>query len=130
MVFWNGVKDEETLMKYLEKGLISNTVEMVLACKDSHSSECSCPYDFCCESIRSTVLTLRLKREFYEAVERGDKLIEYRDATPYWEVRMRGKKFVRFFLGYPPRTVEPIIRLIEKVVCVGDQYHIHLVKPD
>ena len=131
MVVWNGVKDEETLLKYQEQGLISNTEQMVLACEESPSFMCgSCPHELSCKSIRSTVLTLRLKREFYDAIERLEKLIEYRNATPYWAKRIKGKKFVRFFLGYPPCTEKPIIRLIKKVVQVGDQYRIHLVSPD
>ena len=67
------------------------------------------------------VLPLVLKRRWYEMIERGEKRIEYRDATPYWAVRLSnwdndGRRcVVEFRLGYghdAPRMafVSPIYR--------------------
>jgi len=34
------------------------------------------------------ILPLVLKRKWYEMIASGEKLEEYRDATPYWETRI------------------------------------------
>ncbi len=54
-----------------------------------------------------TVLTLALKRQYFEAIRSGVKLEEYRLATPYWRHRLEGKTFesIVLTLGYPGRTV-------------------------
>lgn len=54
-------------------------------------------------------LILPLKAEYFDAIKAGDKLEEYRLATPYWERRLVSggvaKVFDRIILtkGYPAR---------------------------
>jgi ASC-1-like (ASCH) protein len=35
------------------------------------------------------VLIMAIKREWFEKIESGEKNIEYREAKPYWEKRLR-----------------------------------------
>lgn len=48
-------------------------------------------------------LTLPLKAEYFDAIEDGSKLEEYRLTTPFWRKRIEGKNFDRVILtrGYP-----------------------------
>ena len=52
------------------------------------------------------MLTLSLKREYFEAIKRGEKTEEYRLCTPYWTRRLakmqRGDLFM-LMLGYPAK---------------------------
>lgn len=56
--------------------------------------------DFC-----TPVLRLNLKREYWEAIRAGEKIYEYRLATPYWLIRLGVRKYseVHLCLGYPNR---------------------------
>lgn len=68
------------------------------------------------------ILTLPLKREWYDMIERGIKLEEYRDINGYWMPRLVDIKqgtrafkpftHVRFRLGYTKRTM---LREIESI---------------
>lgn len=51
------------------------------------------------------VLTLPLKREFFEAIKSGKKLEEYRVYNEYWRKRIEGNSFDKIVLtlGYPKR---------------------------
>ena len=51
------------------------------------------------------ILTLRLKAEYWRAIQAGVKTIEYRNDTPYWRARLVGKEFDEIHLihGYPPK---------------------------
>lgn len=53
-------------------------------------------------------LILHLKWEYWEAIRDGRKLEEYRERTPYWEKRLRGKVFSEIILhwAYPERGDE------------------------
>lgn len=48
-------------------------------------------------------LSLPLKREYFDAIQSGKKLEEYRLCTPYWTKRLEGKTYERIMLtlGYP-----------------------------
>lgn len=50
-------------------------------------------------------LTLHLKREYFEQIERGEKDFEFLLRTPYWANRLIDKKYktVRLLCGYPKR---------------------------
>lgn len=60
----------------------------------------------------SNVLTLTLKREFFDAILSGEKTTEYRDITSYWTPRLENKEHdtIVFRNGYnatsPTMTVE------------------------
>lgn len=49
------------------------------------------------------ILTLNLKREYFEQIKSGIKTEEYRLCTPYWSKRLEGKNFDKIIikLGYP-----------------------------
>lgn len=49
------------------------------------------------------VLRLALKREFFDAIKRGEKDEEYRLRSTYWWRRIQGKEFAAVWLslGYP-----------------------------
>lgn len=51
------------------------------------------------------MLTLPLKREYFEAIRDGTKTEEYRKATPYWRKRLEGRSYGRIELamGYPAK---------------------------
>lgn len=52
------------------------------------------------------VLTLPLKRPYFDAIRAGTKTEEYRLVTPYWRKRLEGKKYglIMLTLGYPARA--------------------------
>tara|TARA_B100000287_G_C20550676_1_gene748368 strand:- start:679 stop:951 length:273 start_codon:yes stop_codon:yes gene_type:complete len=60
----------------------------------------------------SNVLTLTLKKQYFEAILSGEKTIEYRDITDYWTPRLENKEHdtIVFRNGYsatsPKMTVE------------------------
>lgn len=49
------------------------------------------------------VLTLPLRREYFDAIREGRKVEEYRLATAYWQKRIEGRTYDRIVLtlGYP-----------------------------
>lgn len=65
-------------------------------------------------SVSVMKLVLPLKREFFEAIQRGEKTEEYRLVTPYWCKRLEGRNYagVVLTLGYPKRN--DTTRRIEK----------------
>ncbi|WGS55070.1 ASCH domain-containing protein (plasmid) [Paraburkholderia sp. D15] len=56
------------------------------------------------------VLTLRLKRVYFEDISCGNKPWEYRLATGYWRKRIEGRHFdyVLLTLGYPARSEQDL----------------------
>ena len=48
---------------------------------------------------------LILKHEYYDAIDRGDKTIEYRDNTEYYRRKVLKAKFVTFHRGYTKTTM-------------------------
>ena len=59
-------------------------------------------------------LRLHLKRVYWEQIRDGQKLEEYRLATPYWSRRLREREYdrIELLLGYPKRgdTSRTIVR--------------------
>ncbi|MGL5595445.1 MAG: ASCH domain-containing protein [Cetobacterium sp.] len=58
------------------------------------------------------ILTLNLKREYFEQIKSGIKTEEYRLCTPYWSKRLESKSFDKIIikLGYPKNSeVEKIM---------------------
>ena len=52
----------------------------------------------------SNVLTLTLKKQYFDAILSGEKTIEYRDITDYWRPRLENKEYdtILFRNGYRP----------------------------
>ena len=52
----------------------------------------------------SNVLTLTLKKQYFDAILSGEKTIEYRDITDYWTPRLENKDYdtILFRNGYSP----------------------------
>jgi hypothetical protein len=50
-------------------------------------------------------LTFHVKRRYFDEMKSGEKKMEFRLRTPYWEKRLGGRTFcrVRILLGYPSR---------------------------
>jgi len=48
---------------------------------------------------------LILMYRYYDLIDKGFKRIEYRDLTPYWLKRIRGKQYVTFHRGYTNKTM-------------------------
>ncbi len=50
-------------------------------------------------------LTLNLKREYFEQIASGEKIEEFRLATPYWKKRLENRDYEKIVLclGYPKR---------------------------
>lgn len=53
------------------------------------------------------ILHLPLMAKWYEMIERGEKLEEYRENKPYWRKRLLSNKYdaVKFRYGYTTRTM-------------------------
>lgn len=52
-----------------------------------------------------TDLILPLKAEYFHAIRAGEKVVEFRLATPYWRRRIEGRSYrnVVLTLGYPSK---------------------------
>ncbi|MGL5229965.1 MAG: hypothetical protein ACRC8F_03995 [Cetobacterium sp.] len=58
------------------------------------------------------ILTLNLKREYFEQIKLGIKTEEYRLCTQYWQKRLENKKYDKVILklGYPKNSeIEKIL---------------------
>ena len=55
--------------------------------------------------MRKNNIVLNLKREYFEAIQRGEKKEEYRIYNDYWKRRLIGREYenIEFRLGYPKR---------------------------
>lgn len=84
------------------------------------------------------MLTFNLKKEWFEKIKNGEKVIEYREYKPYWrerlekyfkcdlsamslrfgnEVRFDGAYYIEFVHGYAPKT-DKTKRIIAKVKAI------------
>lgn len=54
----------------------------------------------------SKILTLHLKKKWWDKIASGEKTIEYRLATQYWLKILMGKDYdeIHLWLGYPKKT--------------------------
>jgi len=52
------------------------------------------------------VLTLRLKRKYWDQIASGEKTVEFRLATDYWRKRLVGRHYdeIHIWCGYPPKS--------------------------
>lgn len=52
------------------------------------------------------ILTLRLKRRWWEEIQSGRKTVELRLRTEYWQKRLVGQQYdeIHLWSGYPPKT--------------------------
>ena len=78
-----------------------------------------------------SILPLTLRREPFDDIATGEKIIEYREQKPYWKTRLEGKTFdiIRFRNGYHPDDPEMDVefRGLKKVRKWGGAYYaIHL----
>jgi ASC-1-like (ASCH) protein len=57
------------------------------------------------------ILYLNLRREYFEAIARGKKRIEYRKRSPYWRKRLEGRKYdvILFRNGYARNAPEMVV---------------------
>lgn len=61
------------------------------------------------------ILFLPLKAKWYDMIDSGVKLEEYREDKPYWQKRITDdKKYVRFSYGYTKKTMTFKIKNIRK----------------
>lgn len=60
------------------------------------------------------ILTLALKRQYFNEIVSGQKVEEFRVASTFWRKRIEGKTFDRIVLtmGYPPN--DDLLRRIER----------------
>ena len=69
------------------------------------------------------VLHLNLYRKYFDAILKGDKVVEYRDITPYWSKRLEGRHYdiIQFRNGYA--KVAPTMKVEYKgMYTSGSQY--------
>ena len=61
------------------------------------------------------VLHLNLYRKYFDAILKGDKVVEYRDITPYWSKRLEGRHYdiIQFRNGYA--KVAPTMKVEYKI---------------
>jgi ASC-1-like (ASCH) protein len=70
------------------------------------------------ENMKALHLHLVLKHQYYDAIDKGEKTIEYRDNTPYWRKRINekwdsnGGNKVTFHKGYTKITVTYQIKML------------------
>ena len=55
---------------------------------------------------REKILTLTLKKKWFDMIKSREKKEEYRDIKPYWTKRLKNKSYdkVEFTCGYPPKN--------------------------
>lgn len=79
-----------------------------------------------------SVLHLTLFKKYFDEILKGDKKIEFRKITPYWEKRLEGKEYdyIHFVNGYGKDRpwMDIIIKEIEKDDIYYDEYKIYLGK--
>ena len=72
------------------------------------------------------VLHLVLMRDPFERIMNGDKVIEYRDNTPYWTKRLKDKdiKWIYFQYAYHKNPTHMVVECTNKVLT--DRWELHL----
>ena len=66
----------------------------------------------------SNVLTLTLKKQYFDAILSGEKTIEYRDITDYWRPRLENKEYdtILFRNGYSTRSPQMMVEYKELTI--------------
>lgn len=61
------------------------------------------------------VLHLTLHRKWFDLIAIGKKKIEYRDATPYWDKRLKDREYdeIHFRNGYNPNNPFMRVKMVE-----------------
>ena len=74
------------------------------------------------------VLHLNLYRKYFDQILKGEKIIEYRDITPYWSKRLEGRHYdvIQFRNGYA--KVAPTMVVEYKGIVVDDLYGRYAIK--
>ena len=75
------------------------------------------------EAFGIRVCHLVLMGKYYDAIDKEEKIIEYRDDTPYWRKRLFGCTHVILHRGY---TRTSIMFRTQRIICNGTQIEIHL----
>lgn len=57
------------------------------------------------------ILTLRLKRRWWDEIQSGRKNVELRLRTEYWQKRLVGRQYdeIHLWPGYPPKTATHLL---------------------
>ena len=65
-------------------------------------------------------------RDPYERIMNGDKVIEYRDNTPYWTKRLKDNhiKYIYFQYAYHKNPTHMVVECTNKVLT--DRWELHL----
>ncbi len=60
------------------------------------------------------VLHLTLKKKWFDMIESGEKVEEYREVKPYWVTRLEGREYdvVRFRNGYSKDARVMVVELL------------------
>ena len=74
------------------------------------------------------VLHLNLYRKYFDQIFKGEKIIEYRDITPYWSKRLEGRHYdvIKFRNGYRKDAREMVVEY--KGMVVDDLYGTYAIK--
>ena len=75
------------------------------------------------------VLHLNLYRKYFDQILNKEKIIEYRDITPYWSKRLEGRHYdvIKFRNGYRKDAPEMVVEY-KGMYTAGSQYAIVLGK--
>lgn len=75
------------------------------------------------------ILRLHLKRKWWEKIRDGEKTVEFRLATDYWQKRLIGRPYdeIHLLLGYPKngddsRVLKREWRLITKEIIKHEEF--------
>lgn len=72
------------------------------------------------------ILTLRLKRKWWDQIASGSKTVELRLKTDYWRKRLIGRQYdeIHIWAGYPPSSrTDLLLRRKWTLVTVCDILH-------
>lgn len=57
------------------------------------------------------ILHLTLKKEWFDKIASGKKIVEYREIKPYWDKRLKNKKFDEIYFKNGYSASAPFIRV-------------------
>ncbi len=77
---------------------------------------------------KKRILHLNLYRKYFDDIADGNKIIEYRDITPYWTSRLHNKiyDYIYFRNGY--RKDSPMMLVEYRGMTMTDKFEIQLGK--
>ena len=76
------------------------------------------------------ILHLNLYRKYFNAILNGDKVLEYRDITPYWSKRLEGRHYdiIQFRNGYAKNAPTMVVEYKGWDVNEDGEYELYLGK--